>query len=320
MLEQDFRIEVANWAADEAALREVRTAVFIVGQRIPPEEEWDALDAASLHAIARDAAGQPIGCARLTPRRKIGRLAVLEPWRGKGVGEALLRTMVEQARARHWPEVALDAQTYAIPFYEKSGFVAEGPEFMDAGIPHRLMRLALAPPERAPRAGDALPTAEGARHVEVANHEEARRFVDELAAAARHKLWIYTRDLDRLLYDREVFLDAVRRVALSGRGAEVRILIHDPKDAVRDGHRLLHLAARLPTYIHLRSPVAEEDRQYPSAFLLNDSGGFFLRPIGSRWEGDGRTASPGQQAGLLNYFNQVWERSEPDPELRQLSV
>lgn len=320
MLEQDFHVTLANWAADQATLRAVRTTVFLVEQGIPAEDEWDDLDAPSLHALARDHAGNPIGCARLTPRHKIGRLAVLKAWRGKGVGEALLRTMIEQARARHWLDVSLDAQTYAIAFYEKAGFVAEGPEFMDAGIPHRLMRLTLEPPERAPRAGDALPTAEGARHVEVANHGEACRFVDELAATARHKLWIYTRDLDRLLYDREVFLDAVRRIALSGRGAEVRILIHDAKDAVRDGHRLLHLAARLPTYIHLRSPVVEEDRQYPSAFLINDSGGFFLRPIGSRWEGDGRTASPGHQAGLLNYFNQVWERSEPDPELRQLSV
>lgn len=320
MLEHDFHVELANWAADQAALRLVRTEVFLVEQAIPPEEEWDDLDAPSLHALARDRAGNPIGCARLTPRHKIGRLAVVKPWRGRGVGEALLRTMVEQARARHWPEVALDSQVYAIPFYERAGFVAEGPEFMDAGIPHRLMRLALAAPEQAPRAGDALPAAAGARHVEVSGHDEACRFVDELAAAARHKLWIYTRDLDRLLYDREAFLDAVRRIALSGRGAEVRILIHDAKDAVRDGHRLLHLAARLPTYIHLRTPVVEEDRQYPSAFLLNDSGGFFLRPIGSRWEGEGRTASPGHQAGLLNYFNQVWERSEPDPELRRLSV
>lgn len=320
MLEQDFHVELANWAADEAPLRAVRTEVFLIEQGIPPEDEWDELDAPSLHAIARDAAGTPIGCARLTPKRKIGRLAVLKAWRGKGVGEALLRTMIEQARAKHWPEVALDAQTYAIPFYEKAGFVAEGPEFMDAGIPHRLMRLVLTPPEKAPRAGDALPAADGARHVEVANHAEACRFVDELAAAARHKLWIYSRDLDRLLYDREPFLEAVRRIALSGRGAEVRILLHDARDAVRDGHRLLHLAARLPTYILLRTPVVEEDRQYPSAFLLNDAGGFFLRPIGSRWEGEGRTASPGHQAGLLNYFNQVWERAEPDPELRRLSV
>jgi hypothetical protein len=181
------------------------------------------------------------------------------------------------------------------------------------------MTLELAAPAPAPRAGDALGARPGSRRIETSTREECAAVVDELAASARHKLWIYTRDLDRLLYDREPFLEAVRRIALSGRGAEVRILIQDASDAVRDSHRLLHLAARLPTYIHLRTPV-DEDRQYPSAFLLNDIGGFLLRPIGSRYEGEGHSASPGLQAGLLNYFNQVWERAEPDPELRRVSV
>lgn len=319
MLDQGFHIELANWAADERDLRAVRTAVFIIEQAIPPEEEWDELDAPSVHAIARDGGGRAIGVARLTPDRKIGRLAVLKEWRGRRVGDALLRTLIEQARARHWPSVSLNAQSYAIPFYAKAGFVADGEEFMEAGIPHRLMTLELGANPPAPRAGDALGARPGSRRIETSTREECAAVVDELAAAARHKLWIYTRDLDRLLYDREPFLEAVRRIALSGRGAEVRILIQDASDAVRDSHRLLHLAARLPTYILVRTPI-DEDRQYPSAFLLNDLGGFLLRPIGSRYEGEGHSASPGLQAGLLNYFNQVWERAEPDPELRRVSV
>jgi predicted GNAT family N-acyltransferase len=319
MLEQGFHIELANWAADERDLRAVRTAVFIIEQAIPPEEEWDALDAPSLHAIARDETGRAVGVARLTPDHKIGRLAVLKEWRGRHVGDALLRTLIEQARAKHWPSVSLNAQSYAIPFYAKAGFIVDGEEFMEAGIPHRLMTLELAPNPPATRAGDALGARPGSIRIDVTTREECTAAVDQLVADARHKLWIYTRDLDRLLYDRESFIASVRRIALSGRGAEVRILIHDASDAVRDSHRLLHLAARLPTYIVLRTPV-DEDRQYPSAFLLNDIGGFLLRPIGSRYEGEGQTAAPGPQASLLNYFNQVWERAEPDPELRRVSV
>lgn len=319
MHDPGFRIELANWAADQAELRAVRTEVFLVEQRIAPEDEWDDLDAPSLHALARDDAGRPIGCARLTPRHKIGRMAVVRDWRGRGVGEALLRTLIEQARARHWPEVSLDAQTHAMGFYARAGFVAEGPEFDDAGIPHRLMRLTLAPAAAAPRAGDLAAARPGSHKIEVASLEQARTVVDALASQARHRLWIYTRDLDRPLFDREPFLAELQRIALSGRGAEVRILIQDPLAAVRDGHRLLHLAARLPTYIHLRTPVTEEDRQYAAAFVLNDVGGFYLRPIGSRWDGEGYSASPGPQGQLLHQFNQVWERSEPDPELRRIS-
>lgn len=320
MLESGFHLEIANWASDQQALREVRTSVFIIEQQIPPEEEFDELDARSVHVLARDAAGLPIGTARLTPDRMIGRVAVVRDWRGRGVGDALMRTLIEQAQARHWPEVSLHAQVYAIAFYERAGFVVDGEEFLEAGIPHRHMRREFAPPERGVRAGDALVSAAAPRKVEIETLDQAIRFVDELMVHARHKVWIYTRDLDRLLYDREAFLAALRRIALSGRGAEIQILVHDAADAVRDGHRLLHLAAKLPTYIHLRKVSAEEDRQYPSAFLLTDTGGFYTRPIGSRYDGDGHSAAPGMQAGMRYYFGQVWQRSEADPELRRLSV
>lgn len=313
-------MEIANWDSDQQALRDIRTSVFIIEQQIPPEEEWDALDARSVHVLARDAAGLPIGTARLTPERMIGRVAVVKDWRGRGVGDALMRTLIEHAQARHWSQLSLHAQVYAIAFYERAGFVVDGDEFMETGIPHRNMRRELAPRAPAVRAGDAQVSAAAPRKVEIETLQQAIKFVDELMAHARHKVSIYTRNLDGLLYDRECFLQALRRIALSGRGAEIRILLQDATDAVRDGHRLLHLAAKLPTYIHVRKVSAEEDRQYPSAFLLTDSGGLYIRPIGSRYDGDGHSAAPGMQAGLLYYFGQVWQRSEADPELRRLSV
>jgi hypothetical protein len=209
---------------------------------------------------------------------------------------------------------------HAIPFYERAGFVAEGAEFEEAGIPHRVMRMALDPRTQSPQLERVLPPAAESRTIDVETLAQAQAVTDELIAAARHKLWIYTRDLDGLLYDRQSTIDAIKRVALAGRGAEVLILCHDAGTAVRDGHRLLKLLARLSTYIHLRRPVTDDDRQYPSAFLLNDTGGFFLRTLGSRFEGEAETHSPGRQRTLRNYFEQVWQRAEPDIELRQLSV
>jgi len=182
------------------------------------------------------------------------------------------------------------------------------------------MRLSLAPRDTSPALGKKLGAAPESRVVDVETLAQARAITDELIGAARHKLWIYTRDLDRLLYDRNEALDAIKRVALAGRGAQVLILCHEAGDAVRDGHRLLKLATRLSSFIQLRRPVTDEDRQYPSAFLLNDTGGFFLRTLGSRFEGEAETHAPGRQRTLLNYFEQVWNRAEPDIELRQLSV
>jgi predicted GNAT family N-acyltransferase len=139
-----FAVRVADWAADEARLRAVRLAVFVVEQNIPEELEWDAMDAASIHALAEDPAGTPIGCGRLLPDGNIGRMAVLSDWRGRGVGAALLERLIAVARARGDARVLLNAQVQAMPFYARFGFVPVGDAFMEADIPHHAMARPLA--------------------------------------------------------------------------------------------------------------------------------------------------------------------------------
>jgi len=138
-----FAVRVADWARDEAKLRAVRIAVFVIEQNIPEELEWDSHDAVSVHALAEDAAGTPIGCGRLLPDGHVGRLAVLSDFRGRGVGAALLDALVALAIARGDARVLLNAQTQAVPFYAKFGFVPVGAQFLEAGIPHQAMERAL---------------------------------------------------------------------------------------------------------------------------------------------------------------------------------
>ena len=138
-----FSVRLARWSQDEDAIRRVRETVFVREQQVTPELEWDGLDAACLHAIAETENRDVIGTGRLHPGGKIGRMAVLRPWRNQGVGAAILATLVAEAQRRHRPEVYLHAQTQALDFYARQGFVAEGDEFDEAGIPHRLMRRAL---------------------------------------------------------------------------------------------------------------------------------------------------------------------------------
>jgi predicted GNAT family N-acyltransferase len=139
----EFRVRRAQWPRDEAALAWVRRRVFIEEQQVPEELEWDGLDGEATHLLAEDANGAPIGTARLLADGHIGRMAVMQPWRGRGVGRSLLETLMNTARERGLEAVFLHAQVEAIPFYERSGFVAEGDVFMDAGIPHRTMHRAL---------------------------------------------------------------------------------------------------------------------------------------------------------------------------------
>lgn len=134
-----FEVRLADWHVDGERLHAVRHQVFVVGQQVPAELEWDGIDDACRHAVAEDAQGRAIGCGRLLADGHIGRMAVLEPWRGRGVGSALLTRLIDVARKAGLRRVVLNAQTHALPFYARHGFVAHGPEFIEAGIPHREM-------------------------------------------------------------------------------------------------------------------------------------------------------------------------------------
>ena len=134
-----------NWdgGMDNAALRDIRRRVFIEEQRVPESLEWDEFDAVSQHLLAETETGIAIATGRLLPDGHIGRMAVLPEWRRRGVGYAVLLVLIEAARARGDQSVRLHAQVHALGFYGKAGFVAEGPVFDDAGIPHRTMSCKL---------------------------------------------------------------------------------------------------------------------------------------------------------------------------------
>lgn len=137
-----LNIELLEWPKAQAEAQRIRFTVFVEEQRVPPELEMDEHDAASLHALAFSD-GKAIGTGRLLPDGHIGRMAVLEEWRGRGAGRALLRALVDAARRRGDREVALNSQVHALGFYGAEGFKAEGPVYEEAGIPHQTMRMKL---------------------------------------------------------------------------------------------------------------------------------------------------------------------------------
>lgn len=137
-----FSVSLVCWHDGEPLLRAVREAVFIHEQGIPPELEWDGLDEVCRHALVLSCQGEAIGCGRMSAGGHIGRIAVLPKWRKLKVGTAIVEALLDYARAHDYPQVDVDAQTYAQPFYRSFEFVEEGDVFMDAGLPHIKMRLA----------------------------------------------------------------------------------------------------------------------------------------------------------------------------------
>lgn len=123
----------------------IRRTVFIEEQSISFEDDVDGKDPDAVHLVA-EADGVAVGTARLLLSGevgKIGRVAVLPAFRGKGFGKALILFAIDELARRGAKRAMLGAQVQAAGFYEALGFRAFGPEFIDAGIPHREMVLEL---------------------------------------------------------------------------------------------------------------------------------------------------------------------------------
>ena len=137
-----LEIRLLDWRSAQADAKPIRFQVFVDEQRVPAEIELDEHDASCVHALAyKD--GKAVGTGRLLPDGHIGRMAVLQAERGKGIGKALLRALIDAARRRGNREVALSAQVHAVGFYRGEGFEPEGPVYEEAGIPHQAMRRPL---------------------------------------------------------------------------------------------------------------------------------------------------------------------------------
>ncbi|MFJ6082020.1 GNAT family N-acetyltransferase [Streptomyces sp. NPDC092369] len=151
-----YEVRVAEDPADREACFRVRKDVFVGEQGVPEDLEYDEYDAVAVHVLAVREDGVPLGTGRLLHGEQaaektggdlslgsLGRLAVTKDARGLGVGVALVRAIEDAARARGLAAVDLHAQTHALGFYERLGYEAYGPEYPEAGIPHRAMRRTL---------------------------------------------------------------------------------------------------------------------------------------------------------------------------------
>ncbi|MDX2594876.1 GNAT family N-acetyltransferase [Streptomyces sp. WI03-4A] len=149
-------VRIAEDPADREACFAIRKEVFVAEQGVPQDIEYDAYDAVAVHVLAVREDGEPLGTGRLlfgeaaaaktggdASVGSLGRLAVAGAARGLGIGVALVRAIEEAARAHGLSAVDLHAQSHALGFYERLGYEAYGPEFLDAGIPHRSMRRVL---------------------------------------------------------------------------------------------------------------------------------------------------------------------------------
>lgn len=141
-MSEKFQIIQTTWAQHSEALKKIRQEVFVEEQEVEPAFEWDDIDPFAVHVLVTQQ-GEPIGCARVINYQKIGRMAVTKPWRGHGVGRAILDKAINICQEQGSTTIKLTAQTHAITFYKQAGFKETSGVYQDANIPHVDMQLDL---------------------------------------------------------------------------------------------------------------------------------------------------------------------------------
>lgn len=153
----------------------------------------------------------------------------------------------------------------------------------------------------------------------LANLDEYRAAVAEIATRARRSLSIYTPDLEPQIYDHDLFLEPVKRLVLARSHARLRVLVSNPGRVMREGNRFMMMARRLTSYIDLRN-AAPEYRTNPCSFIVADDKSIVYRQDSGKWEGIVEFDDATIVKRYLAYFDEVWAGSLIQPEMRATAI
>ncbi|MGE8498154.1 MAG: histone acetyltransferase HPA2 [Pseudomonas sp.] len=145
--------------------------------------------------------------------------------------------------------------------------------------------------------------------------EHARAHALALLQQARHTLCIYSNDLEPWLYHHSSVQEACTAFLLASPRNRLRILVKDVSRAIREGHRLVTLSRRLSSNLHIRKLHPD----YPAedvTYLISDDRGLLMRPEPALPAGYALYQDPGRTRQRQSHFDQAWETSITDPDLR----
>jgi hypothetical protein len=136
---------------------------------------------------------------------------------------------------------------------------------------------------------------------------------------ARRNVAILSRQMDGRLYNTAEFMHALSQLASQHPRSQIRMLVKETEPLIKYGHRIIELSRRLSSAIGIRT-IHEDYREYNEAFMVFDERGVIKRRYADRYEGIANFNDPKQARELLSFFDEVWNISEPDPDLRRLHI
>lgn len=312
-----MKITTVRWHQEKDRLLDLRTRVFVEEQGVPAELEEDFMDPYCMHVMAGET-NKVVGCGRLLPDGRIGRMAVDKAFRGKGIGRAILKRLLQLARLNGHRSVILNAQMQAAGFYQNAGFQVSSDTFEEAGIEHVQMMMQLPPIDIMDRLRE-MELGIIDTEIQIDGRQPACQAAARLIEQSHLQIRIFTPDLEAALYDTESNTQSISALARRNPHTSIQILVINSKPAVQNGHRLIQLAQRLSSSIEIRRPIKEHAKMQQSLLLADKLGYLFLEQP-DRFRGRCNFNDPISVHSLTEVFKSAWEHSTPDPEFRNLMI
>lgn len=155
--------------------------------------------------------------------------------------------------------------------------------------------------------------------ISLSSRDEVKVMNIALTQKCSRSIDIISKNLDPSIFDTVEFIEAVKQLSISSKFTRIRILIKDSDPMTKKGHRIIELLQQLTSSIEVRI-ISEEYKTYHEAFSLYDGKGVIYLRYADRYEGFANFDRPRLASELLNFFNEVWERSTPDSNLRRLYI
>ena len=159
----------------------------------------------------------------------------------------------------------------------------------------------------------------GDNDISLAHRDEVKIMTTALTQQATRRIDILSKHLDPGVFDNPDFIDALKQVSISSKFTKIRILLNDSDPMTKNGHRIIDLIQQLTSSIEVRQ-ISEEYKSYNEAFSLFDGKGVIYLRYADRYDGFANFDRPRLVTELSNFFNEVWEHSVPDSNLRRLHI
>lgn len=309
---EPFKLELTHWQTHAEDIHRIRRLVFIEELNILTEQEPDDNDLNANYVIARDSDNNAIASARLLSNGTIDQLAVLNQWRGQKIATRLVYLLLEQAQSDGITTVNVKTISQALGFYEKLGFHINAEE--TAASSERSLSLSLAEWQQR-RSGEVW---DGPLN----GIDDSVKATTALIKSVRRQLCIYTPYVQSKLYNDIDILAELRRRIVDQPHIHCRLLLPPASEWRRGCAHLAQLAERLSA-LELRMLPREEPRErseFVYGFMLADDAGLLHYTDPRLCTGTSISHGASKARHLQGFFNEFWEKSIPDQELRSLGI